>query len=245
MKTIQKLIERMLNISSGVKTYNTNNGTLRVEWRKCLYVTALTLTIHTTNTWGTGSGNRITCTLDNDIPLPASIANGSELNGILCHISGSTFRAQNNTGSTLPANSNFNPTLTYLIGGYRVASILSAISSFVRRWSHEQGSAESAYADCKKGEIFNGDKEHTNNDIKQLIWSGNGSIAIKESYRDNGCLGEWHRRGEFSALGFPFNSERGIRRNDESCLSKQDCNDKCTIRSHRRIALISERGCVA
>lgn len=117
MKTVQKLIERMLNISSGVKTYNTNNGTLRVEWRKCLYVTALTLTIHTTSTWGTGSGNRITCTLDNDIPLPASIANGSELNGILCHISGSTFRAQNNTGSTLPANSNFNPTLTYLIGG--------------------------------------------------------------------------------------------------------------------------------
>ena len=117
MLNVKKTLTKILKVSSGSKTYNTNNGTLAVDWRRCLNVVSLTLTIHTANSWGTGASNRITCTLDNDIPLPPNVSNGTELNGIFVHISGTTFRAQNNTGSSLSANNNYNPSMTYVLGG--------------------------------------------------------------------------------------------------------------------------------
>lgn len=114
MLNTKKFITKLLGITSGTKQYNTNNGTLTVSWYRCLNVVFATLTIHTASNWGTGSGNRITCTVDNSIPLPADTVTGVELNGIFCHFSGTTFRAQNNTGSTLSANNNYNPTMAYI-----------------------------------------------------------------------------------------------------------------------------------
>ena len=117
MLNIKKTLTKILKVSSGSKTYNTNNGTLIFAWRRCLNVVSVTFTIHTANNWGTGSGNRITCTLDNSVPLSGGVDSGVELNGIFVHISGTTFRAQNNTGGTLSGNNNFNPSMTYVLGG--------------------------------------------------------------------------------------------------------------------------------
>ena len=117
MLNTKKLLTKILKKSTGSKTYNTNNGTLTVNWTRFMFVIFATLTIRTTTTWGTGSGNRITCTVDSNMPLPSGISNGTELNGIFAHINGTTFRAQNNTGSTLAANNNFDVSMTYLTGG--------------------------------------------------------------------------------------------------------------------------------
>jgi len=99
---------------SGTKTYNANNGTVRVDWYKTLRVVYVVLTIRPSSAWATGSGNRITCTLDSDIPLPTNFVSGAEINGIACMILNNTsFRAQNNTGSSLAKDSNYNISLTY------------------------------------------------------------------------------------------------------------------------------------
>lgn len=117
MLNTKKLLTKILKKSTGSKTYNTNNGTLTVSWTRFVFVIFATFTIHTSTTWGTGSGNRITCTVDSNMPLPSGVSNGTELNGIFAHINGTTFRAQNNTGSTLLANSNYDVSMTYLTGG--------------------------------------------------------------------------------------------------------------------------------
>ena len=100
--------------SSGTKTYNANNGTVRLDWYKTLRVVYVVLTIRPSSAWATGSGNRITCTLDSDIPLPTNFVSGAEINGIACMIlNGTSFRAQNNTGSSLAKDSNYNISLMY------------------------------------------------------------------------------------------------------------------------------------
>ena len=117
MLSTKKLLTKILKKTSGSYTYNSNNGTVKFEWTKCLFVTYVSLTIHTSTNWGIGSGNRITCTVDSNIPLPAGVANGTEINGIFVTIVGTTFRAQNNTGASLSGNSNFNPCMMYIAGG--------------------------------------------------------------------------------------------------------------------------------
>lgn len=114
MLSMKKLLTKILKKTSGTYTYNTNNGTLVVSYVRCLWVVFATFTIKNSSTWSTGSGNRITCTVDSHIPLPAGVVVGVELNGIFAHISGTTFRAQNNTGITLPANNNYDISMTYI-----------------------------------------------------------------------------------------------------------------------------------
>lgn len=136
MLDTKKILTKILKRTTGSHSYNTNNGTLLVEWTRVLFVIFATLTVHNSTNWGTGSGNRITCTVGNDIPLPVGIPVGVELNGIFAHISGTTFRAQNNTGTTLPANSNYNVSLTYITGGgYSITYLLSTLRGwrYVRR----------------------------------------------------------------------------------------------------------------
>lgn len=114
MLSVKKLLTKILTKTSGSYTYNTNNGTLVFAWRRCLWIIFATATVKNTSTWSTGSGNRITCTVDSHIPLPSNVVVGVELNGIFAHINGTTFRAQNNTGGTMPANSSYDISMTYI-----------------------------------------------------------------------------------------------------------------------------------
>ena len=112
-KALTELAEAF-NPAPTVVTYTTNNGTVTVRCKKIGVFVLSTWTITPSSAWGTGAGNRITCTFDNQIPIPASVFTGVELNGIFAHInSGRTFRAQNNTGGSLGTSSSYDVSIAY------------------------------------------------------------------------------------------------------------------------------------
>ena len=112
-KMLTKLAEAF-NPAPTVVTYTTNNGTVTVRCKKIGVFVLSTWTITPSSSWNTGSGNRITCTFDNKIPIPATVFTGVELNGIFAHINSvRTFRAQNNTGGSLNAGNSFDVSIAY------------------------------------------------------------------------------------------------------------------------------------
>ena len=112
-KALTELAEAF-NPSVTAVTYTTNNGTVTVRFKKIGVFVISTWTITTSSAWGTGAGNRITCTIDNQVPIPQYTFTGVELNGIFAHINNSRiFRAQNNTGGSLNAGSSFDVSIAY------------------------------------------------------------------------------------------------------------------------------------
>ena len=103
----------LLKVSSGSSTINTNNGTVTVQWYRIGRMVTSVWRINPASSWGTGSGNRITCTIPSSIPSSGVTGTGTELNGVFAHLSGTTFRAQNNTGGSLNPTS-FDVTICYM-----------------------------------------------------------------------------------------------------------------------------------
>ena len=209
-----------------------------------MFVIFATLTIRTTTTWGTGSGNRITCTVDSNMPLPSGISTGTELNGIFAHINGTTFRAQNNTGLTLAANNNFDVSMTYLTGGgYSVTSFMSTFSRLAERWWEYVERKENSYSSNGESELLNRIAiEKRNSKRGKFGICGYSAAEHKESDRlGRGCLcGD--RFSEHGFVGVRDAEYRDKRINHESFYDNKNHNGLCEIYRSRFIATTSERG---
>lgn len=133
----------------------------------------------------------------------------------------------------------------YTWGGYCIVSILSAISSFVRRWSHEQENRESACEVGQKSDFFNRDQAGNSKHITVLAGKRIRSASNKETGRNIRCDFKWDRFCEYVYLA---NRNKGQRHGSIVFKYEHSCkndNSVCSVHSRRRIALISEGGCAA
>ena len=133
----------------------------------------------------------------------------------------------------------------FIGGGYCIVSLLCAISSFVRRWSHEQENTESAYADCKKSEIFNGTYSNFCNSKRWEYGKCDCAIANEKGNRIG--RGFVCRNGicKYGDLVIRSAKQWRERRHNQYKWYDQINHSICELHCSRRIAFISERGCAA
>ena len=118
MLDIKKALTKILSEfkpSAIADTVNTNNGTLTYSVYRIGIFAIGRFTVHTSSSWGTGASNRITATVGDSVKSNGYTFTGCELNGINAHLAGSTFRAQNNTGTAMAADSNYDISIVYII----------------------------------------------------------------------------------------------------------------------------------